>query len=287
MTCQKCNFQNEETAKFCRNCGEKLNKITEVKPQQPKKIQNGFGVFGATFSTMAVVMGISIFFNVLNNSELLTTSPEMITIFGLGLLGLILSFIGIFKKDQTKWQAITGLVLSGITVVILIFFIYRACDNENVAIAIEESPKEGVVIKGTKWATRNVGERGTFVSQPHYLGNHYTWEEAQDVCPAGWRLPTEEEIKDLLYAPNRWITINGVKGRAFGTPPNVIFLPAAGYRYSDGRLDFASSHGSYWSSAAFENGSYSCAYSIGFHSNGADKNGSFRSHGLSLRVVAE
>ena len=24
MNCQKCNFQNEENAKFCRNCGEKL-----------------------------------------------------------------------------------------------------------------------------------------------------------------------------------------------------------------------------------------------------------------------
>ena len=40
---------------------------------------------------------------------------------------------------------------------------------------------------GVKWATRNVGEKGKFVSSPKKNGNLYTWDEAQTVCPSGWR----------------------------------------------------------------------------------------------------
>ena len=53
--------------------------------------------------------------------------------------------------------------------------------------------------------------------------------------PAGWRVPTFEE---LLVLPNAgysdWIIRNGVRGRHFGIAPNQIFLPAAGQRI--GRL---------------------------------------------------
>jgi len=260
MNCQKCNFQNEETAKFCRdcgaeliiqqqpsisetktcpkcnfqnandfhlcgNCGEKLYTVVIPHEKYPRFDErnfqrdriNGFGIIGLILSPIAIFCFIGYYQGFSDMTvELVTT---------LSLLGLTCSFIGIFRKNKKKWPAIIGLVLSGIVLTSIVYDMYYV---KNVAIAIEESPKEGVVIKGTRWATRNVGERGTFVAQPHYSGNKYTWEEAENACPSGWRLPTENEINDLLHAPNRWITINGVGGRVFGTPPNVIFL-----RYSD------------------------------------------------------
>lgn len=56
---------------------------------------------------------------------------------------------------------------------------------------------------GTQWMTQNLGWRG--VGAPFYnsevmanvLGQYYTWEDAQSACPDGWRLPTDEEVKDL------------------------------------------------------------------------------------------
>jgi len=36
MICKKCNFQNEETAKFCRNCGEELCNAENIIPEEKK-----------------------------------------------------------------------------------------------------------------------------------------------------------------------------------------------------------------------------------------------------------
>jgi TolB-like protein len=149
----------------------------------------------------------------------------------------------------------------------------------------EEQKRDGVTINGVVWATCNVGERGTFVSQPHHSNNYYTWHETQNVCPTGWRLPTENEIDALRRAPNRWTTINGVDGREFGTPPNTVFLPAAGsHSHYHGGLILVGSSGSYWSSTQHE--SYN-AYSLGFNSSSINKYYSNRKNGFSLRCVAD
>ena len=102
----------------------------------------------------------------------------------------------------------------------------------------------GVVINGVRWATRNVGEKGTFVSSPEQYGKYYTWEEAQRACPQGWRLPTVAELKKLRDG-STWTTLNGMNGRKFGN----MFLPAAGYRYGSGGVLFNfGSDGCYYSS---------------------------------------
>ena len=48
-----------------------------------------------------------------------------------------------------------------------------------------------------------------------------------------WRMPTEEELEELVYNTSRLYTsINGIKGIKFinrQTPSNYIFIPAAGY----------------------------------------------------------
>ena len=88
-----------------------------------------------------------------------------------------------------------------------------------------------VVINGVRWATRNVGSQGTFVSQPENFGGYFTSSTARNACPVGWRLPTMSEVRSLSDAPSRWSSLNGVPGRVFGSSPNEIFLPAAGGRY--------------------------------------------------------
>jgi uncharacterized protein (TIGR02145 family) len=97
------------------------------------------------------------------------------------------------------------------------------------------------VINGVKWAKCNLG-----ASSPAGYGNIYTWDAAQSACPDGWRLPTYAEQESLLNAGSIWTSQNGVNGRIFGTAPNTIFLPAAGYYYN-GSFYEAGTYGAYWS----------------------------------------
>ena len=75
------------------------------------------------------------------------------------------------------------------------------------------------------------------------------WYAENDPCPAGWRVPTKEELQKLVDAGSEWATQNGVNGRFFGTAPYQIFLPAMGYRSgSYGDLSDVGIWGEYWSS---------------------------------------
>ncbi len=117
---------------------------------------------------------------------------------------------------------------------------------------------EGVELGGVTWATRNVNTPGYFVAEPKDYGLYYqwnsstgwsvtgarngwddswngneaiAWEKANTPCPAGWRIPTDQELSDLAKLNNRWETrkdtVNGkpvdVNGRVFGDEPNVLF----------------------------------------------------------------
>ena len=140
---------------------------------------------------------------------------------------------------------------------------------------------KGVVINGIKWATRNVDAPGTFTTNPEDAGMFYqwnsnigwsatdtiistdgstwvynwtgngatTWEVANNVCPAGWRVPIHAELQNLIDAGSIWVTINDVEGRLFGSGDNTIFLPAAGWcgRFG-GLFSGVGTYGIYWSS---------------------------------------
>ncbi len=132
--------------------------------------------------------------------------------------------------------------------------------------------QEDVEIAGTIWATRNVGEPGTFVDSSGDFGNRYEFHYAQTVCPEGWRLPTKAEL-DTLRLHSEWTTVGGVNGRRFGTGDHTIFLPAAGY-YASGHgfsgVYGQGNSGQYWSSSLYpEDDDARDGWSLVFAANGS------------------
>ncbi len=102
----------------------------------------------------------------------------------------------------------------------------------------------------------------------------------------GWRMPTLDEIKELLNNCTwNWTTLNGVNGRLVTGPNgNSIFLPAAGYRY-DTSLYYAGSGGYVWSATPLS--SSSRAYGLDFNSGYYYWFDDNRTYGQAVRPVSE
>ena len=179
---------------------------------------------------------------------------------------------------------------------------------------ITVNAESGVLIRGTRWATRNVGMPGKFASYPHSRGMLYqfnrkkaynsysstvedwdstiptgtTWEAANDPCPAGWRVPSAMDINSLVFYTNsRWAELNDVWGRFFGESA-LIFLPAAGVRRgNDGFLNYGipfNSYGFYWSN--YSNLSLE-GYYLGFNKDHVSSGESVNDAAFSVRCVAD
>ena len=165
------------------------------------------------------------------------------------------------------------------TLIVVAFF--TSCDRDDL------TTEEGVEINGVRWATRNVDASGTFTRSPEHMGRHFTWQEAQNACPRGWRLPTGAELNALSLVRNIWIESEreGNAGRLFGVAPYQIFLPAAGFRIGSEVRDI-STGGGYWSTQSIdEYDAWSMEFSRAF---GSSMSRSWsRASGLSVRCVAE
>ena len=169
-----------------------------------------------------------------------------------------------------------------------------------------------------KWANHNVG-----AAAPEEYGNYYAWGETRikleyywedykyynsstddfdnigsnisgtsyDVAHVrwggGWRMPTLNEIKELINKCSwQWTTVNGVNGyKVTGPNGNSIFLPAAGYRLGT-ELYYRGSNGIYWSGTLYENISY-YAYFLNFGSGNRYWDYNSRGYGFSVRPVTE
>ena len=164
-----------------------------------------------------------------------------------------------------------------------------------------------------KWATCNVG-----AEKPSDYGDYFGWGETKpkdqytagnskmfergigDVCGNAeydaaranwggtWRLPTKEEIKELLERCE-WIKdvqdgISGYKIRNRGTG-NFIFIPAAGYRHGPS-LYYAGESGYAWSSTPNESYTQS-AYGLFFFSGYHYQYWYYRNYGFPVRPVTE
>jgi uncharacterized protein (TIGR02145 family) len=106
-----------------------------------------------------------------------------------------------------------------------------------------------------------------------------------DPCPSGWRVPTLAELSSL--GSGTWANWNstGINGRLFGTTPDTIFLPAAGFRKNiNGTHIDMDTYGYYWSSTARDG----CNDNLTLYSTDAHAKGSAtRAFGFSVRCVAE
>ena len=120
------------------------------------------------------------------------------------------------------------------------------------------------------------------------------WEKSNDPSPAGWRVPTADEIEKLCdtnKVTNVWTTQNGVTGRKFTDKATgvSIFLPAVGSRDPNyGTLLNVGSGGFYWSSTQLDIGR---AYHLNFCVDGvsgcdASLWRQMRGFGSSVRPVA-
>jgi uncharacterized protein (TIGR02145 family) len=160
------------------------------------------------------------------------------------------------------------------------------CVKEAVKPLELEFDENGVVVGGITWATCNVGEPGQFVARPGDTGKYYSYEEAQTVCPTGWRLPTRKEMNALVWmgtlgkGDSRWATVNGIPGRLFESGGNAVFLPAAlsvMFRANNGDVLWPIDHvgGQYWAAVPARP---SRGYYLFFNQGAADT----RTYGFSL-----
>ncbi|MCL2028435.1 MAG: fibrobacter succinogenes major paralogous domain-containing protein, partial [Bacteroidales bacterium] len=111
-----------------------------------------------------------------------------------------------------------------------------------------------------------------------------------DPCPSGWRVPTDTELNTLVSLPTServWTTNwnwTGINGYVFGTAPNTLFFPAAGYCNNfNGAVSVEGTQGYYWSSTV----SGANARLLNFHSSGVSRNFNYRASGFSVRCVSE
>lgn len=102
---------------------------------------------------------------------------------------------------------------------------------------------------------------GSNISGTQYDVAHVKWGGT-------WRMPTLNEIKELMYNCSwKWTKYNGVKGQLVtGRNGNSIFLPAAGGRPGTS-VDEVGSLGYYWS-ATEHSSDYHMVYGLGFSNDG-------------------
>jgi hypothetical protein len=181
----------------------------------------------------------------------------------------------------------------------------------------EPTPGEAIDLGlSVMWASHNVG-----ASSPEGYGGYYAWGETEeksvynydsyqyklddypyyqhigndisgtqyDVAHVkwggSWRMPTREEIRELVNKCTwKWTTYNGVNGQMVTGPNgNKIFLPAAGHRW-DSELSRAG-YGHYWSSTLIEGSEY-VAYSLYIsYGSSAYWSSNGRDYGRSVRPV--
>jgi uncharacterized protein (TIGR02145 family) len=152
-----------------------------------------------------------------------------------------------------------------------------------IAEGIEAPEQPFVTINGLKWNRENLSIDGK---------EHFTHEEALTAAASvGKRLPTPDEWEALLAPGSTWDEEKN--GHWFGADHELksdskesIFLPAAGYRsLSNGSLNYRGYNGYYWSARRY---SGTNAYYIYFSSSsGTGMNDTYRSHGLSVRLVSD
>ena len=156
----------------------------------------------------------------------------------------------------------------------------------------ETTEKDDYSWETYKWCDGDEYSLTKYCTDSYYgkIDNRTQLAPADDVAHVKWggtwRMPTNEEIKELLKECTwQWTSRRGVDGyRVIGSNGKSIFLPAAGYR--DGtEADDRGCFGHYWSSSLYSDNS-NVAYDLGF-SSVCSWYGNSRGRGQSVRPVCE
>lgn len=136
-------------------------------------------------------------------------------------------------------------------------------------------------LNGTEFYTYYIGARGSD-SISSTSGN----DVAKVIWGGAWRMPTEEELKELLSKCNwKYTNLNKVNGyKITGPSGKSIFLPCAG-RYSGTKLDYQGSFGTYWSSTLIFNESAAALNFYWRYNNTGG--GCYRCDGCPVRPVTD
>lgn len=179
---------------------------------------------------------------------------------------------------------------------------------------------------GLKWASHNVG-----ASVPEGYGAYYAWGEIAEKdtydwasyshCDGtmstvknigenisgtqydaalmnwggSWRMPTREEVQELLdNCTWRWTTVNDITGQeATGPNGETLFFPTAGYKAGSRTYSYGS-FGNYWTASHMGNsngGGYSLgsgnAYYMNVSNTKAYIDSYYQNEGYSIRAVSD
>ena len=137
--------------------------------------------------------------------------------------------------------------------------------DETPTVMVENHPAVDLGLS-VMWASCNIG-----AATPYEFGEHYVCGGSQPAYGGDsssydfmdtallfwgqpWRMPTTEELKELLALKHGMTTVNGVNGMLFtGANGNSIFLPCAGTVSIAGKQDMGRL-GGYWTSDTFMQG---------------------------------
>lgn len=127
--CPNCNFDNQDNSQFCQNCGTPLPMpATRRQPQQPKKDSSGM----CTASMVLGIVGLVLTFVVIG------IVPAII--------GLVLGIIALVGKKPKRGQAVAGVVLSGIAIILFALLMIGtslpANQTEDEDIVIEQTEEQ-------------------------------------------------------------------------------------------------------------------------------------------------
>lgn len=144
-----------------------------------------------------------------------------------------------------------------------------------------------------KWCKGSSSTMTKYCNSSSYgtVDNKTQLELADDAARANWggtwRMPTIDEFSSLnSNCMWTWTTIRNVVGyKVTATNGNILFFPAAGYRY-ESSLGHAGSYGYYWSSS-LNPSSADYARELYFSSSSHFTSDDYRSRGLSVRPVTE
>jgi len=107
------------------------------------------------------------------------------------------------------------------------------------------------------YQTDNSGCYGNSAPNCVKYGRLYNWDAAMSACPAGWRLPTDYDWRDLIFAAGGNVAGKKLKsksgwwdfrtGTSSGTDDLGFSALPGGYREINGRFVDVESHGYWWS----------------------------------------